>query len=79
MNSFREFPPSSHVYTLIVPQNKSVAGGTRLTVRVVGVDTGVGCVPALDGPVDAPAEALLATGAHGDTQNSAATGQQTSG
>lgn len=37
-----------------------------LTVRVVGVDPGVGGVPALDGSVDPPAEALLAAGAHGD-------------
>lgn len=50
-----------------------------LTVRVVGVDPGVGGVPALDGSVDPPAEALLAAGAHGDAQHGAAARQQTPG
>lgn len=46
------------------------------TVRVVGVGVGVGGVPALDGPIDPPAEALLTAGAHGDAQHSSATGKE---
>lgn len=42
------------------------------TIRVVGVDVGVGGVPALDGAVHAATEALLAARAHGDAQHGAA-------
>lgn len=45
------------------------------TIRVVGVDVGVGSVPALNGAVYAPAETLLAARAHGDAQHGSATGR----
>lgn len=49
---------------------------SRRTVRVVGVDVGVRGVPALNGTVHPATEALLASGAHGDTQHGAAAGRQ---
>lgn len=46
------------------------------TVRVVGVGVGVGGVPALNGPIDPPAETLLTIGAHGDAQHSSTRGKK---
>lgn len=43
------------------------------TIWVVGVDVGVRGVPALNGTVHPPTEALLTAGAHGDTQHGSTT------
>lgn len=51
---------NENLYHFLLPHNKTV-GGALLTIRVVGVDPGVGGVPALNGSVNAPAEALLTT------------------
>ena len=45
-------------------------GGNAVTVGVVRVDVGIGRVPALDGPVDAPAETLVPRVVHHHTENS---------
>lgn len=41
-----------------------------ITIGVVGVDVGVGGVPALNGPVDTSTETLLSCAAHHHTQYS---------
>lgn len=46
------------------------------TIGIIGVRVSFGGVPALNGAIDPPTEALFTTGAHGDTQHSTTTHRQ---
>lgn len=49
------------------------------TIGIIGVRVSVRGVPALNGAIDPPTEALFTTGAHGDTQHSTTTRRQKGG